>query len=349
MDRSKVLTWTELRVGLVLIGSLVVLAATILYIGGGGSSPFADKYEVKALMADVNGLKTGAPVRVGGLEVGTVTDVDFDPGGRGLIEVRMRLDERVQPRVTTKSTVTLGALGLLGEKAVDISAAPEGRPIEDGGYLEATADDAFKSLITDASETTTHMKRILARIDAGQGLIGKALRDEELYDRLADVTERMQGLITRLEDNQGPMGRLMNDRQMSAQLASTARNLDKVVARVERGEGALGALSSDQQMARDLRATAAGLSDVAGRLQRGEGSAGRLIHDDELYRKFSDLGTRLDRLGARLESGEGSAGRLLNDPELYNNVNGTFADMRALVAEIRRDPKKYLHVKMSLF
>jgi phospholipid/cholesterol/gamma-HCH transport system substrate-binding protein len=349
MDRSKVLTWTELRVGLVLIASLVVLAATVLYIGGGGSSPFADKYEVKALMADVNGLKTGAPVRVGGLEVGTVTDVDFAPSGRGLIEIRMKLDSRVQPRVTTKSTVTLGALGLLGEKAVDISSSTDGTPIQDGGYLSATAEDAFKSLVTDASETTTHLKRILARIDAGQGLIGKALRDEELYDRLTDVSERLQGLIGKLEDDRGPLGRLMNDPRMSEQLASTTSNLDRVMSRVERGEGPLGALSKDEQMARDLRAASAGLSDVAGRLQRGEGSAGKLLHDDELYVRLSALSRRLDAASARLESGEGSAGRLLRDPELYNNVNGTFADLRALLAEVRRDPKKYLHVKMSLF
>ena len=60
-----------------MIVSLVVLAFTILYIGSGGGSPFAKKYTVKALMADVNGLKPGAPVRVGGVEVGTVTKVDF--------------------------------------------------------------------------------------------------------------------------------------------------------------------------------------------------------------------------------------------------------------------------------
>jgi hypothetical protein len=49
VDKSKALTWTELRVGAVVIVSLIVLAVTILYIGGGGGSPFAAKYAVKAL------------------------------------------------------------------------------------------------------------------------------------------------------------------------------------------------------------------------------------------------------------------------------------------------------------
>src|SRR6185436_17364624 len=135
MSRSnKALTWTELRVGLVVIASLVILAVTILYVGGGGGSPFARKYTIKALMDDVNGLKPGAPVRVGGVEVGTVTRVDFaGEGGKGLVEVVMKLDSRVKDRVTTKSQATLGALGLLGEKAVDISAASDGIPVSDGG------------------------------------------------------------------------------------------------------------------------------------------------------------------------------------------------------------------------
>src|SRR5262245_61493224 len=93
MDRSKTLTWTELRVGVVMVASVTILAFTILYIGGGGGSPFSRKYDLKALMIDVNGLKPGAPVRVGGVEVGTVTSVQLGGAARaGLVEVSLRLD-----------------------------------------------------------------------------------------------------------------------------------------------------------------------------------------------------------------------------------------------------------------
>ena len=136
MNRSKALTWTELRVGVVTIVSLIVLAVTIVYVGSGGGSPFAKTYELKALMSDINGLKPGAPVRVGGLEVGTVKHVDFDQKG-GMVQVTMKLARRVQPRVTTKSEANLGSLGLLGEKAVDITSSTEGAPIEDNFGREA--------------------------------------------------------------------------------------------------------------------------------------------------------------------------------------------------------------------
>src|SRR5258707_3442218 len=129
MGDNEALAWTEWGVGVVVIVRLVVLAGTILYIGSGGGSPWARKYTLKATMKDVNGLKPGAPVRVGGVEVGTVTNVEFAKGS-GEVEVDMRLDGRVQDRVTDKSQASLGPLGLLGEKAVDITAAPRARPSE---------------------------------------------------------------------------------------------------------------------------------------------------------------------------------------------------------------------------
>jgi phospholipid/cholesterol/gamma-HCH transport system substrate-binding protein len=348
-EKSKALTWTELRVGAVVIVSLFVLGFTILYVGGGGGSPLAPRYEVKALMGDVNGLKPGAPVRLGGVEVGTVTRVDFAGGAGGLVEVVMRLDRRVEARVTTESRATLGSLGLLGEKAVDIQGGTAGTPVQEGGYLPGGADDPVKGLLSDASSSTEHLRRILARMDSGEGTIGKAIRDDELYVRMTDVSFRLQNLMTKLESGRGPLGRLVNDDQMSQRLSDSVRLIADVLQRVEAGEGALGALTKDEQLTRDLRSLASGLSEVAGRLALGEGALGRLLNDDELGRRVDSVTARLDRVLAQVEQGEGTAGKLIQDAELYNNLNGTLRDLRQLVTDVRKDPQKYLRVKVSLF
>ena len=350
LDKSKVLTWTELRVGVVVLVSLMVLAFTILYIGGGGGSPFAPKYHVKALMADVNGLKEGAPVRLGGVEVGTVTQVDFAPAGGGsLVELTMRIDRRVAPRITTESEANLGSLGLLGEKAVDITASARGRALQDGDFLAAAAEDPFKGLLSDASDSTAHLRRILSRMDAGEGLIGKALRDDELYDRMLDVSVRLQGVISRLESPKGPIGRLVNDEAVSAQIGASARSLESILTRIDTGESPLGVLTKDEEFAKELKGLTANLSDVSGRLARGEGTAGRLLKDDALYGRLDDVSSRLDGLLSRLDRGEGTAGKLLHDAELYNNLSAALKEVRQLVADVRQDPKRYLRVKVSLF
>jgi phospholipid/cholesterol/gamma-HCH transport system substrate-binding protein len=349
MDRSKALTWTELRVGLVVIASLAILAATVLYIGGGGGTPWSRKYTVRALMSDVNGLKPGAPVRLGGVEVGTVSEVELSPGSEGMVEVAMKLDRRVQGRVTTTSRAALGSLGLLGEKAVDVTAGVGGAPLEDGAFLSASDEDPFKGLLSDASDSTAHLKRILSRLDAGEGLFGKALRDEELYTRMLDVSVRLQGVMTRMESDHGPLGRLVNDQEMSRRMASSVRSLESVASRVERGEGTLGALAQDPDMARELKALTASLSSVAAQLKEGKGTAGHLLQDEALYEKLDRISTRLDQSVAKLDEGHGTAGRLLNDAQLYENLDATARDLRALIQDVRKDPQKYLRVKVSLF
>src|SRR6188508_2444531 len=290
MADKKALTWTELRVGVVVLLSLIVLAGTILYIGSGSGSPWAKKYTIKATMKDVNGLKPGAAVRVGGVEVGTVTKVEVD----------MKLDSRVQDRITDKSQASLGAMGLLGEKAVDITAAPEGTPITDNGWVNAEKEDAFKGLMADTSESTAHLRKILARMDAGEGLIGKALRDEELYDRMTDVATRLQSAMGKMESDRGPLGRLMNDQEMSRNLAKSAAGLEAVISRVESGQGAIGALSKDEKLVADLKGVVGNLNAVSSKLTKGEGSLGKMMTDDTLYRRLEALTLRLDSLAARM-------------------------------------------------
>ena len=347
MDRKQALTWTELRVGVLVIVSLVILALTVLYVGGGGASVLAPRYEIRALMADVNGLKAGAPVRLGGVEVGTVRRVELAP--RGMVEVVLRLDRRVRERITNESRATLGSLGMLGEKAVDLSVGRGGTPLDHGAYVEAEAEDPFKGLLSDASDSTSHLRRILSRMDAGEGLMGKALRDDELYVRMVDVGTRLQGVLNRLESDQGPLGRLVNDRKMSEQMAGSMKGIEAAVTRLEAGQGALGALSHDQKLAADLKDLTASLSAVTGRLQRGEGSAGKLLTEETLYARLDAVTGGLEKVLGHLESPEGSAGKLLHDAELYENLNAAAKDVRLLVSDIRRDPRKYLRVKLSLF
>lgn len=349
-DKSKTLTWTELRVGVVVVVSLVVLAATILYVGGGGGTPFARRYHVRALMSDVNGLKPGAPVRVGGVDVGTVTRVGFGgEGSQGMVEIELRLDRRVQPRVTTESKVTLGSLGLLGEKAVDITTASGGTPIGEGGYLAAAVEDPFKGLLSDASSSTQHLRKILSRMDAGEGLIGKALRDDELYVRMVDVSVRLQSVMAKLEAPRGPLGRLVNDERLADKLGRSIEALEHVATRLDQGQGALGALTRDDQLGQDLKTLTARLASLTENLERGQGTAGRLLKDDALYTRLDATSVRLEKVLVRLDEGDGSAARLLRDPELYTNLNGSLQELKTLLGAIRKDPRKYLRVKVSLF
>ena len=59
--------------------------------------------------------------------------------------------------------------------------------------------------------------------------------------------------------------------------------------------------------------------------------------------------TNLEQLTAKLNKGQGTMGQLMNDKQLYDNMNRTVTEMQQLLADIRKDPKKFLNFRMSIF
>jgi phospholipid/cholesterol/gamma-HCH transport system substrate-binding protein len=81
----------------------------------------------------------------------------------------------------------------------------------------------------------------------------------------------------------------------------------------------------------------------------GKGSLGKLITDDALYNKLRDTGANLASATAKLNENTTTAGKLFSDPALYDNLAGLTGDMRLLIGDFRQNPKKFLHIKVSLF
>ena len=62
---------------------------------------------------------------------------------------------------------------------------------------------------------------------------------------------------------------------------------------------------------------------------------------------LNDLSLELKEITSKLNAGQGSAGRLLNDDTLITRLESTAAQLDSLVADIQRNPSKY--VRFSLF
>ena len=52
---------------------------------------------------------------------------------------------------------------------------------------------------------------------------------------------------------------------------------------------------------------------------------------------------------AKLNDNTTTAGKLFTDPKLYDNLAGLTGDMRLLIGDFRQNPKKFLHIKITLF
>src|SRR3989338_3267695 len=100
MPRTRSLAWSELKIGILTVVAIVVATWFIFLLSGEGGF-FWQRYSLKTVFRNIAGLKPGAPVRLAGVEVGSVSEVRF-LGDR--VEVLMELDQEMQPRVTSTST-----------------------------------------------------------------------------------------------------------------------------------------------------------------------------------------------------------------------------------------------------
>lgn len=346
MPRTRSLAWSELKIGIVSVVA-ILLASVLIFLLSGEGGYFWQQYSIKTIFSNIQGLKAGAPVRVAGLEVGSVSDVDFI-GER--VEVIMQIDKAHQSRITTSSRATLGSVSLLGEGAVDITASSQGTPIPEWGYVPAGAPaPTIAEVGAQATEGIEELTQLLKDVRTGRGTMGKLFTDEALYRDMNALVLSADRVASQIASGKGTLGRLTTDPKVYNELSDALTDLRAVTTRIRNGEGSLGKLLNDPALANSLTGTTQNVEALTGRLNRGEGTAGKLLTETELYDRINSMAQRLDTLTSNLNAGEGTAGQLLRDKQLYENMNLTVGELRGLIAEIKKDPKKYLNVKVSIF
>jgi phospholipid/cholesterol/gamma-HCH transport system substrate-binding protein len=346
MPRTRSLAWAQLKIGIVALVALG-LAILLIFLVSGEGGMFWQRYHLKTVFSEIPGLKEGAPVRVAGVEVGSVSALEFI-GDR--VEVTMQLAKEHQTRITNTSTASLGAVSLLGEAAVDITPSSPGTPIPEWGYVPATrAVGSLADVTTTATRSLEEATKLIAGIREGRGTVGRLFTDDQLYREINGFVDAAENVARNLSEGRGTIGRLSRDPAAAKALEGSLQNLEAVTARIRSGEGSLGRLLNDDALARSLSSTTSNLDSLTGRLSRGEGTAGKLITDDALYNRLNSMADRLDKVTANLQQGQGTAGQLLQDKQLYENMNGAVGELRQLVRDIRADPRKYLNVRVSLF
>src|SRR4051795_6290215 len=127
MPRTRSLAWSELKIGMIAVIA-IALAVVFVFAVGGQAGFFWQQYTLKTRFPDVQGLKTGAVVRVAGVEIGKVTTVDF---AGSEVEVVLGIKKEMQARITSDSRASIGSLSLLGEPVIDVTPSSSGTPLKD--------------------------------------------------------------------------------------------------------------------------------------------------------------------------------------------------------------------------
>jgi phospholipid/cholesterol/gamma-HCH transport system substrate-binding protein len=346
MPRTRSLAWSELKIGIVAVASIALAVLMIVAVGGQGGFSW-QQYELVTKFPDVKGLKSGAVVRVAGVEVGKVSDVDLSGSE---VEVRLRVNEDNQSRITTESRASIGSLSLLGEPIIDISPSTKGTPLKDGDFLPAgRAAGQLADVAEGATQSLQQVTGILQDVRAGKGTIGRLFTDDQVYQEVNGLIASANAVAGELSKGRGTLAMLIRDPAAYRRFNAALGDLQETTRRVNAGEGSLGRLLKDDALAKSITSASANFDQVSARLNRNDNTMGRLLTERELYDRVNSVTSRFDALTDNLQKGEGSAGQLLKDKQLYENMNAAASELRELIGDIRKDPRKYLNVRVSIF
>jgi phospholipid/cholesterol/gamma-HCH transport system substrate-binding protein len=358
MAQRKQLTWAELRVGIFVLAGLFIVMVAVFYVTG-GTGLFGSRYRLYTELPEVEGMKTGAPVNLDGIEIGNVQSISLNSNARDrLHSVRLvlRIDKKYQSQIRTDSTASLVTQGLLGDRYVTIKRGITGSVIPNKGEIPGVEEKAIQQvversvdLLENLSNLTGDVKQVVEQIQNGSGTLGKFMNDPSFYNNLNETAAKFNAMATSIQQGQGSAGKLIASDELYNKVDATMDDVHDVTSALREQKGSLGKLIYDPSAYDEIKNVAqkgdALLSDV----RQGKGTLGKLATDETLYANVREASADLRDATAKLNSNQGTLGRFFSDPQLYDNLTGLTGDMRLLVNDFRKNPKKFLHIKLGVF
>jgi len=376
----KSVSLSELRVGLLVLVSIVILVLLILNASG-DINPFAKKLHLKARFNDANGLREGSEVRLAGVRVGKVdkitllppSDVPNAPRVEASMVISNTIDGRpATERIRTDSTAQQGSPSLLGnEMLLNITPGTAlGQPVREGTILPSSSSNTVNDFATSGTDLAQRLSKlsdeisvIVRNVKDGKGTVGRLFNDESLYNNLNATIRDTEDLMVQIRSGQGSAGKFVNDPALYNNANEIAKNLKTLSEGLRSGKGTAGKFLNDDELYNRVNRIADRvdksvdmINDIVADINSGRGTAGKLLKDEQLYNdaraaiaKFNTAAERIDNVVASAQRGEGTVGKLLTDETLYSNVNQLSSESVKLLYDFRQNPKKYLTIKFQLF
>lgn len=357
MPSKQKIRWAQLKVGLMSLAALTLIAI-LVFLMTGDRKFFADNVTVFTYLDDAAAIGKGAPVRLNGILIGSVRDIGLsgEATPNRVIKVAIEVDRAYLPQIPTDSEAVITSENVLGSKYINIKKGQGRTPIQPGGEILARDVQAFEELVAEGYSTLDSLRSILRRIDAiiaevevGRGSVGKLLTDDELYNNLTGTVVEARKLAKAMNEGEGTVAKLVNDPTLYNELRDAITRIDGIIAGVERGEGTAGRLLKDEGLYTDVRASVNELKKLVADLNAGKGTAGKLLKDETLHNEIASVVARLDATLGKVNSGEGTIGQLMVNPQLYESLNGMSYELHEFLKEFRKDPRKFLRFKVSIF
>jgi len=336
-----------IRVGLFL-GAGLLLAGVVIFSIGTNHQIFDKKYTYHAAFDNVDGLSLDAPVRLGGLDCGRVTSIDFSKDlSDKRIHVQMKISESFADRIRADSVARVNNRGVLGDKAVDISlGSPESPRVSNGGNLQTGSSGELTALIKTSTEILDNAVQITRDLKGGIS----SYTQPEIKNDVTAAVKAARMILEEVQKGEGPLHVAIFDKQAGADakqvlatLAASAAKFERAASDVESiareikdGNGTAHALIYDRKSGAAVTQLGNAAGELAQLVQDARTSQSSAVHQliyGDAKGMFVDLGATaadIRKITAKVKSGDGSLGAIINDPTLYE-------DLKLLLGNVKRN------------
>lgn len=327
----------DVLVGVVVLG---VAIATIGAVAWVKQTDLGGKHDVVAQFRDVGNARVGNAVVIRGVIGGRIQAIELAP--TGWVNVRLRIDPHV--RLPANPVVLLNESSLFGEwqaTVIERNALPH----DDAVMREVNDPGRDRSALPGASQPgigklTAVAGQIAGDVASVAGRFEVAF-DEQAARELRASIRNVSQLSTTLA---GTVRAHASDLDsLSVQMRAAVGALNRAAGTVQVTAGRIDSAATSDQVRRivddlsaaslEMRRAAQQVRDLSERFARTQANA-----DAMLMRGDSVLG--------KINAGQGSLGLMVNDPSVYRHTDSLLVSLRALIADIQANPKRYVSVRL---
>lgn len=336
----------EFKIGIFIAMAMFILALFIFIVGDLGVIFERESYPLFARFDSVAGLEKRAVVRMAGVKAGYVKGIRLD-GNRAQVVMSLYPDVQV-PR---DSKATLAALGLLGEKYIEIMPGESPKYCEPEETIEGLAPVSIDQIGTLLLSVGEEIKEI------GKGLRG-IVGDEESKASFHGTLENLSALTTDLKEilgeNKEEISRSLTMPSKAIQkfeqrVEGVSRNLDELILLLkdtvqENREDININLKSIKELIQRTEESLRLLNESLEKINKGEGTLGKLIHEPSLYEETSETVGNLKRIihpFSKMRFALGCQANYYGESQLLKSTLTLLiwpASEKFLMAQIIRDP-----------
>lgn len=241
----------------IFLGSLLLVI--MIFLLGNKDQLFTSTFSINAYFKNTEGLRNGASVRFGGIDVGAVKGISIVNDTTGRVEVSMRIKSDVKRFIKKDSKASIETEGLVGNKVVVVSMGSESSDeISDGGFILSQEPLTFADIVAETQgimaytkDMTKSLADILQKVSRGEGTIGKIIYDDQLYNAATNLTKSADLSMTSLTGDMKQVIGLFDElgrgvKDVVANVNGIVTRIDTVLQGVSEGRGLLGSLVSDK-------------------------------------------------------------------------------------------------------